>query len=125
MNYDIGSMILGMGVLIFIIGIIALLKGGISQHKRKKKTRTKSKTIVLHPENWTIFKINWVNFFIIIISAVILGFIGMSLPPTITRLNLNNVFYGTWASYFIAILLFFLLNMDRDLSYHKKKGRKK
>ena len=61
------------------------------------------------------YKINYVGVFIILISAAILSFIGMALPNHIASFNYGNIVYGTWASYFMVILLFYLLNMKAEI----------
>ena len=57
-------------------------------------------------------KINWLGIYNIVIFAVIFSIIGMSLPETIARLNANNLAYGTFASYVVSLLLFYLFIKD-------------
>jgi len=65
------------------------------------------------------FKINWIGMFCILASSLLCATIGISLPRIIAILNFGNIIYGTWASYVISILLFYLLTMD--IKYVKEK----
>jgi len=67
-------------------------------------------------------KVNWARLFVIITSALLMSFIGMALPEMIGRLN-NNMAYGIWSSYFVSILLFFLLIDGTELLFIKRKGK--
>jgi hypothetical protein len=68
-------------------------------------------------------KVNWLGVFNIVAYAFIFAFIGMSLAPTIAYLNNGDIIYGTWSSYFVVIILYFLFMKDTNLvkTVEKKK----
>lgn len=54
--------------------------------------------------------INWIGLFYIIMSAVIMGLLGIGLPYTVTEINeLTTLTYSLWASHFGLCLLFYLM----------------
>ena len=61
-------------------------------------------------------KINWIEILKMVLLVMIMSFIGMSLPPTIAKLNFNNLYYGTWASYSVSMILFWIIIKDTKLT---------
>jgi len=47
----------------------------------------------------------------------------MALAPLITKLN-NHATYGEWASYFVVLLLFYILNFNVKVIKMVKEGKK-
>jgi len=68
-------------------------------------------------------KLDWINMARIVLSASICSFIGMALAPLITKLN-NHATYGEWASYFVVLLLFYILNFNVKVIKMVKEGKK-
>lgn len=59
--------------------------------------------------------VNWINIIRVLASSLICSIIGMALPETIARLNNYNISYGIWASYLVAILLFYVINFEESV----------
>ena len=67
-------------------------------------------------------KTNWIGVLTIIMAAILLGFIGLSLPDTINKMNglSSGSMYGIWGSYVVVILLFQVLTFDISLTKEVK-----
>jgi len=68
-------------------------------------------------------KYNWWGIIIIFEFIIILSVVGMSLPPTINKLNNipENSTYGFFVSYFVALLLFYTITYG--IKTTKENGR--
>lgn len=52
--------------------------------------------------------LNYIGIVTIILYSMIFSVVGMGLSDVINKIN-NTTLYGVWASYYISILLFYLM----------------
>ena len=67
-------------------------------------------------------QVNWIGLMTMFIFAIIMGFIGYSLPNTINFVNgfQEDSFYGHWASYVMSVLLFWIVVKDIELTIKRE-----
>jgi hypothetical protein len=67
-------------------------------------------------------RLNIIGILSIILYSIIFAFIGISLPPTINFINGldSGAFYGHFGSYYISILLFWIVTNEIKITKDSK-----